>query len=419
MSVRKPKTAATESPATKYLGQIARRMRAIKRDLPRLTAMGERMAQPLLKGGNMNLHRMGRFWGSEFGHRAGGLMGMRYLDATLRNVRQNSVVYFELPRPHQRTKDDQDMLRTLVESSAQLFVVGCPEDADGVAPIDRFSGFTGGQVTVRGQYRLPGFDPLVSTDLFERVARGWVVAGEMIAACTRAGRMPIVYMSNWLEGSIERNRQFMHGDRTRGGALSHTFHGEWGQEGTTIYVPPIAAGHMGLEFLRGLERIRSSLAGQAPVLARAGRMLAEAKREGHQISASAAGHCFPHALGIPKESDYPVHWGAPESHLPTSIPRSWGKGDASIHLGYGPTHAHEVKDVLRRGIRLIQTSPYGRPADLPDRKGHVWFDLPWRPGDAEVYVPGYSVRILPASSSAHTMAYFSLLSELAQQMGWV
>ena len=49
----------------------------------------------------------------------------------------------------------------------------------------------------------------------------------------------------------------------------------------------------------------------------------------------------------------------------------------------------------------------------------MWFDLPWRPGDAEVEVPGYSVRALPGSSSAHSMGYFCLLSELAQQMDWV
>ncbi len=41
-----------------------------------------------------------------------------------------------------------------------------------------------------------------------------------------------------------------------------------------------------------------------------------------------------------------------------------------------------------------------------------------RPGDACVDVPGYSVRILPMSSTCHTMAYFAILSEMAERMRW-
>ena len=69
-------------------------------------------------------------------------------------------------------------------------------------------------------------------------------------------------------------------------------------------------------------------------------------------------------------------------------------------------------------MRFIYTTPYGRPAALKDHKNLLWLDLPWRPADATVDVPGYSVHILPMSSSAHTMAYFALLCELAERMEW-
>ena len=77
-----------------------------------------------------------------------------------------------------------------------------------------------------------------------------------------------------------------------------------------------------------------------------------------------------------------------------------------------------VRTILRRGIRLVYTSPYGRPADLGDAPNLLWLDLPWPPGDASVSVPGYSVRILPLSSTAHTVAYFSMLAEMSKEMGW-
>jgi len=398
----------SKSPAAEFLELVARRMRAIERDMRALTAMGEAMAEPLLRGGNMYLEPVGRFWGSEFHCRAGGLMGLRYPAGE--RMKSRDVVYFEVPRARKRHRQDAGRLRRLARSRANLFAIGRAEDVQDVVPPERFAGFTGAAARELGMYRLGPFEPLVSVDLFERIARGWIAAGEMIAACTRAGRMPIVYMSNWFEGSRARNSRFLH--------CGEFFHVGWACEGTEIYVPPLAPGYAGGAYLAGLERIRSALVRQLDVLACAGRLLADVARKGRRISASAAGHCLPHALDLPKDADYPIHWLPPISSLRRSIPRAWRKGDASIHFGYGPTHTAEVERVLKRGIRLVQTSPYGRPADLRERSGHVWFDLPWRPGDAEVEVPGYSVRILPASAAAHAMAYGCLLAELAANMGW-
>jgi hypothetical protein len=78
----------------------------------------------------------------------------------------------------------------------------------------------------------------------------------------------------------------------------------------------------------------------------------------------------------------------------------------------------DVRGILDRGVRFIYSSPYGRPATLGDHENLLWVDLPWRPADATVDVPGYSVRILPMSSSAHTMAYFAIICEMAERLGW-
>ncbi|MCX7933960.1 MAG: hypothetical protein N3A66_01720, partial [Planctomycetota bacterium] len=106
------------------------------------------------------------------------------------------------------------------------------------------------------------------------------------------------------------------------------------------------------------------------------------------------------------------------SDLRRALPRDFGPGDICLHLGYGPTQPEDVAYWCKRGVRLIHTSPYGRTPGLRDHPRFIWFDLPWRPADATVDVPGYSVRLLPGSSSAQTMAYFAILSEAAEAAGW-
>ena len=38
--------------------------------------------------------------------------------------------------------------------------------------------------------------------------------------------------------------------------------------------------------------------------------------------------------------------------------------------------------------------------------------------EVEEAVPGYGVRILPMSSTAHTIVYFQLMCEVAERMNW-
>ena len=147
--------------------------------------------------------------------------------------------------------------------------------------------------------------------------------------------------------------------------------------------------------------------------------MAQAHRAGKRVATTAVGHSYPHILGLPKEeSGYPIRWTSSYSDLAVATPTELGKGDVYIHLGYSPVDAQKVGAILRRGIRFIYSSPYGRPAALKDHERLLWLDLPWRPGDAAVDVPGYSVRILPLSAAAHTLAYFSLLCQMAGLMGW-
>ena len=146
--------------------------------------------------------------------------------------------------------------------------------------------------------------------------------------------------------------------------------------------------------------------------------MAEAYRRNRKIHAVAVGHCYPRILEVNRMSDYPVRWANSMSDLNVAVPADISKGDVALHLGYAPLDVTDVHRVLARGVTLICTSPYGRPASLEDHPNLLWLDLPWRPGDATVDIPGYGVRILPASSSSQTMAYYAILANFAERMGW-
>lgn len=406
---RQASSVAPKAPALQYLDLVGRRIIAIRRDVPHLIEMGEQMAGRLLAGGEMFTPAVAKFWPSEFGGRAGGLMGLRPSGYVPKSA--NDVAYFALPDPHRWDPRQDKELERLIRGKGQLFVIGRPQDLKKLNLNGRIAGFTGGVDPNAGLYGTESHRPLASLREFEHFVRGWIVAGEMIAACTRGGKMPIIWMSVWLEGALVRNASFTQHNNLREPWRVPLFH-------DARHIPPLSPGYVAAAFLDELAKIHVTLMGQAAQLADAGQWLAQAKRADKRIWTVAVGHSYPQILDLPQKNDYPVEWGHSISDLARAMPPELGRGDVALHLGYAPVVVENVKGLLARGMRLIHTSPYGRPADLKDHRDFLWLDLPWRPTDQTVDVPGYSVRILPMSSSAQTMALFAILSEMAERMGW-
>jgi len=223
--------------------------------------------------------------------------------------------------------------------------------------------------------------------------------------------MPIIWMSVWLEGALVRNASFFRHDNVCEPWHPPLFHDK-------IYIPPLAPGYVSGAFLDVLESIQQTLTRQAPAFAKAGLWMSDALRAKKKISTVLVGHSYPQILEVKEMGAYPLAWLPSVSDLTIAHPNELGAGDVALHLGYSPVDVGDVRKILDRGVRFVYSSPYGRPRELADQENLLWLELPWRPADATVDVPGYSVRILPMSSSAHTMAYFALICELAERMGW-
>jgi hypothetical protein len=214
-----------------------------------------------------------------------------------------------------------------------------------------------------------------------------------------------------LEGALVRNASFFKHDNVLEPWHPPLFHDR-------IYIPPLPPAHVANEFLAELEKIFALIRQQTDRLSRAGEWMADAAKKSKRISTVLVGHSYPEILELKDPTKYPLAWLPSISDLQHAHPRELASGDVALHLGYSPVNVADVGRILDRGVRFIYTSPYGRPAALKDHPNLIWLDLPWRPGDATVDIPGYSVRLLPMSSCAHTIVYFSLLAEMSQRMGW-
>ncbi len=402
------------SPSQRYLELVRKHIEGIREDMPHLIATGEKMAGYLLNGGDICTPAVNPFWPPEFGSRAGGLMCIKG------NVdNSKDVAYFALKDPRKSDPAKNEELQKLIEGKAHLFVIGRREDLGPLADHPRIEACTGGTDPEEGFYQYDEFAPLANVREFEQFVRGWITTGEMIAACIRAGKMPIVWMSIWLEGSLARNASFADNDPSNYGepreygwsSALQLFH-------RNRFIPPLAPGYVAGELLKGAALFVDALDKQSAILNKAGQWMADAFLAKKRIWTVATGHSYPEILELPENHNYPIEWGAPLHSILRAIPDDLKKGDVALHLGYIPIHLKNLKNLLKRGVNYIHTTPFGKRAEMPESANFLWFDLPWRPGDAWVDVPGYGVRIVPSSSTAHSIAYNAILCEMAEQLGW-
>lgn len=231
----------------------------------------------------------------------------------------------------------------------------------------------------------------------------WAWLGEFVAACTRAGRMPVMYQSYDVPGARQRPERF------RG----MKFHAE--------RPVPVVAGHVARTYLAELaanvDRFRAA---ERQRVWHAAAAALDVRLRGHRLYAFAHNHTLIRGrIGGPHDPGYFVQLN--DDWFRANPALAVDRGDLVLCIGYsrifaGGDFAGFADDMRARGVRLIWSlASYDQdPACGPKgvRSDELMIDQHWRYGDAVVECPGYDVRILPTSGVMAETSMWTVVSDM-------
>jgi hypothetical protein len=368
--------ATTFAARADYAADIQVGLRQLVRELPATTQAATLVALSLVAGGRLWLAGDSGFVAEALG-RAGGLMPLN-----------------ALAKPGDLGKGDVVLLGVLVS----------PTDLDGA--IVQRAREVGATVVTFGGHRadLPGCHWLAVP---ERVAPGlptvtpllvaemWTFTGELVGALTRLGKMPPMWESILVPGGRERNEPHLKV--------------QW-EPGTPPAVPP---GVLGRAYLSRLTNcLRRFTRTQAEGVRRFAQMAAATKRAGHTVWFACVGHLPPE---LPKQPGEPGVF-KPLTLEAEKLADEVKPGDLILYLGYYEPLGPWVESAHAAGAKIV-TIVSGTPERRAEDMGaDLNLSGCWPFGDSVVQVPGYDIKVLPASGVMQAAQYFMLIEALGKAL---
>jgi len=232
----------------------------------------------------------------------------------------------------------------------------------------------------------------------------WTFLGEVVAALTRRGKMPVILKSHTWEDSKEWNGRY------RG---KMTFHDD-------LTIAPIPAGTLSRRYLDGIrELVKRFEATQTANVGKAADLIVAELAQGRKTVVAQTGHTTFEYVG--KYED--AVWAAPEVLYDTAgrikqYPELTPEGALALRLGYSGED-RKMTDVMRahkqRIMLIASLADKGADAQLqPDVLTAI--DMGWDFGDALVMVEGYPIRIFPPSGVMQLVAYETVNVEVLARL---
>ncbi len=353
-----------------YLQCVAKSVELCRDDVATMAPAAEACADKLAAGGKLWAAGPAP-WVSEMTGRAGGIMMIRALGT--QRPADSDVVLFA-------PEADGRVPESLNDVKAYVVAFG-----DGTASAQaRFSGHA--QET--------NISPTLA-----QVIPAWIFTGELVAALTRRGKMPVMYETIGAYGGYGRMQKYKSGEVA--------FHDD-------LTVPPVAAGVIGNRFadtvaaiLRRIEHEERSQLDQVGAWAR------ETKAQGRQRFLYSMGHFIP---GEVSTSDIAkafrtVVWDA--GFRKDAPHDTYASGDFAVLIGYQHPPEELLKAARPAGARVAYVS-VRNARDYVHDAGVIWIDPMWDWADACVPVDGYDIPILPASGIVNGAITWEIY-RLAQQ----
>ena len=390
--------------AAKYLDALATKLTEAEARLPEITKLAEQLAERHLRGGMIGFPWIGSTLEQELIGRSGGLMH----------------IGFERPWTKERTEEEKasdaiifawddapkagDLKRLQDAKAKGLFVLGfgarkSPLLAEHVAACDAWIDSGAGEDD--RAVELGGGRRAGKTNHFTNAVNGWLFTGELVAALTRRGKMPIMLKSGMTIDGAAWNDRFASGQ----------FHDD-------VTVPPVAPGELGRRYL---DRIRYMLARlRSTELSNLQKMAAAIETElraGKKTVVASMGHMGMNFIGRFDDALWAVNDEVSDglASQMTSYEKT-PDGALVLRLGYVGLHRdlHALFQRKQQRVMLITAenprAEFAIPAGYEPR-----VDPGFAFGDACVSIPGYPIPILPPSGVMQVAAYETINVEVQQR----
>ena len=344
--------------AENYLSAMQGTIAQTRSKLATLAKSADRAANEFVSGGNLWVAGRQADFIAEACGRAGGLMAIAPLGR--RVPKNHDVILYAVPGS--LNLEDLKMLDQWQEQGATVVMFSSP------------AGLYGSHFPI---------------DTVANVVELWTWTGEFVAACTRLGKMPVLYQSYGLPGGPERGKKY----------AGKKFHED-------LTIKPIPAAVLGREYLSQIERMLAKIGDtQMP------RILQAAKWWGQATSATTlvTGHMFPthaqDARSLPSGIFAAVPAWEDKDLLDAGHPPQF-----VLCLGYQFAPRRLVDQAKAMGVRLVYSDV--QPTQPPEPANNIlYIDPAWPLADGCVTIPGYDVPILPASGVVQAAIYWTIASK--------
>lgn len=410
-SIAAPIPAKVPGGAEAYYQWLMSCLDGIEKDLPQITQSAEAAARVHVNGGAAGIFGDSSFMYEGFG-RSGGMMSLA--TSGRHNVRITLTGLVDAggyAGAGPSTAKDTDGQITVGFGSKSVLEQALARGAPFDFVVDNHAAEHNGLFpTAEGTWVVP-------TVQNANVVALWVWTGEFAAACTRLGKMPLMFQG-FAAGGKERAIRLGCPEVTTGsGAGSRKlFHDEKPE--------PVAAGVAGRTYLRELRAILTRVHDQEMEdIRRAAALAAKARATGHHFYlAPGCGHAFFYQGNRPCATKY---WALPSG---TTTWQNWQNpnmdvfqaGDVVLYVGYLSLDERHAGTVRAAGATLVASfSSYSKehqspavPTERGLRPDEVFIDQHWEFGDAVVQFPGYDIKILPPSGVVGEAIIQMVTSEL-------
>ncbi len=346
--------AGTES----YLSALQGTLTQSRSNLAALAKSADLAAGEFVAGGNLLVAGRQADFIAEACGRAGGLMAVGPLD--------------------QRSATKHDII---------LYAVPGPANAEDLRAIDRWQ--KQGVTVIQFDSQAGLYRSQFPLDTVANVVDLWTWTGEFVTACTRLGRMPVLYQSYGLPGGPERGKKYQ-GKR---------FHDD-------LTLKPIPAEVLGQEYLDRIDQMLAKIGNnEMPKIRQAAAWWGAADKAALLFT----GHMFPRHAQDPR---------SPCTGTFASVPAWEDKEllDAGrppqfvLYVGYQFAPHRLLDQAKALGVKLVYSDV--QPAEPPESASNILYINPaWPLADGCVGVPGYDVPILPASGVIQAAIYWTIASE--------